>query len=466
MKMIRRRGYFLLILIIAFLAGTGILIYSFVAHSGEWALKSYNKHLYNYGTLVGAGTVYDCNDIELAKTVDRERVYAESKTTRKSTLHTVGDPKNFIKTGVQRVWGTRLTGYNQVFGVYSLKKYGKGDDIKLTLDSEICNTAYEALDGRKGTVGVVNYKTGDIICCVSTPSYDVNYPPSSSEIENDEDYAGLYINRLYNAHYVPGSTFKIVTAICAIENMPDVFERTWDCSGKFTPEHGTDIICNANHGHKVDFETALAKSCNSVFAQIAIELGDEKLSETAQRLGIGSPVKVSGELESFAGKFNVDGVADDKLGWTGIGQGDTRIPPIAMLRIVSAVANGGSAVSMNIVENTFSQAGKKLNIALPTGRTQLMDSAVASTMKDLLRNNVKEQYGDYRYEGLNLCAKSGTAQIDEDEDHNIAWFTGFMDDEDCPYAFVVAIENGNSGSQVAGPVANRVMQAVAEKYRK
>ena len=466
MKMIRRRGYFLLILIIAFLAGTGFLLYSFFAHADEWALKSYNKHLYNYGTLVGAGTVYDSNDVELAKTVDHERVYAESRETRKSTLHMVGDPKNFISTGVQRVYGTRLTGYNKVFGVYSLKKYGKGDDIKLTLDSEICNRAYEALNGRKGTVGVINYKTGDIICCVSNPTFDVNYPPSASEIENDEDYEGLYINRLFDARYVPGSTFKIVTAICAIENMPDVFERTWDCGGKFTPEHGTDIICNADHGHKVDFETALAKSCNSVFAQIAIELGEDKLNETAKRLGIGSEIAVSGELRSSAGKWNVDGIAEDKLGWTGIGQGDTRIPPIAMLRIVSAVANGGNAVSMNIVENTFSQAGKKLNITLPAIKTQLMEPEVASTMKDMLRNNVVEQYGDYRYEGLNLCAKSGTAQIDSNENHNIAWFTGFMDDDSCPYAFVVAIEHGNSGSQTAGPVANKVMQAVADKYRK
>ncbi len=466
MKMIRRRGYFLLILIIAFLAGTGFLLYTFFTNADSWALKTYNKHLYNYGTLVGAGTVYDSDNVELAKTVDRKRVYAEERETRKSTLHIVGDPKNSISTGVQKVYGTRLTGYNKVFGVYSLKKYGKGDDLKLTLDSEICNRAYEALDGRKGTVGVVNYKTGDIICCVSNPTYDVNNPPSAKEIENDEDYEGLYINRLFSAHYVPGSTFKIVTAICAIENIPDVFERTWDCGGKYTPSKGTDIICNANHGHKVDFKTALAKSCNSVFAQLAIELGEDKLNETAKRLGIGSSVKVSGEIEAYAGKWNIDGVAEDKLGWTGIGQGDTRIAPISMLRIVSAVANGGNAVSMNIVENAFSQAGKRLNITLPTNKTQLMEPQVASTMKEMLRNNVKEQYGDGRYEGLSLCAKSGTAQIDSNENHNIAWFTGFMDDDSCPYAFVVAIEHGNSGSQTAGPVANKVMQAVAKKYRK
>ena len=84
----------------------------------------------------------------------------------------------------------------------------------------------------------------------------------------------------------------------------------------------------------------------------------------------------------------------------------------------------------------------------------------------MLRYNVQQQYGDSNYKGLSLCAKSGTAQIDKNERHNIAWFTGFMDDETCPYAFVVVIENSKSGSQTAGPVANKVMQAVKEKYKK
>ena len=81
----------------------------------------------------------------------------------------------------------------------------------------------------------------------------------------------------------------------------------------------------------------------------------------------------------------------------------------------------------------------------------------------MLRYNVENQYGDYNYEGLNLCAKSGTAQIDEVDAHNIAWFTGFMNDSEHPYAFVVVIENGNSGSQTAGPVANKILQAVVDK---
>ena len=456
MKMITKRGIFLWILSALFIAGIVFLTVSFVSHGDEWAMKRYNRHLYSNGELIGAGTITDSKGEILAQTVDGDREYSKNATTRKSTLHVVGDPKNFISTGVQNAFDSKLTGYNIMFGVYNIKRYGRGNDMKLTIDSEICNAAYEALDGRKGTIGIVNYKTGDIICSVSSPSYDVKHVPDN--LDNSDYYEGVYINRLLSAHYVPGSTFKLVTAICAIENIPDIYERTWECHGAYQPEKGVEIKCNANHGGKINFKNALAKSCNSAFAQIAIELGEEKLSETAKKLGIGSKITISGAINAFEGNFNFDGAADDLLGWTGIGQGKTRIAPITMLRIVSAVANDGNAVSFNIVDDFANQAGKALGVSLPTNKVSLMSSETASALKKMMRYNVEEQYGDGNYKGLNLCAKSGTAQIDSNENHNIAWFTGFMDDEDNPYAFVVVIENGNSGSRTAGPVANRILQ--------
>lgn len=461
MKMITKRGIFLWILSALFVAGLVFLTVSLVSNGDEWVMKRFNHHVYSDGELIGAGTIYDTDGDVLAQTVDGERKYSDSKTTRKSTLHTVGDPKNFISTGVQSVYDAKLTGYNLLFGVYNIERYGKGNDMKLTIDRDICDVAYKALDGRKGTVGVVNYKTGDILCMVSSPSYDVYDVPS--DIDTNPDYEGVYINRLLTAHYVPGSTFKIVTAICAIENMPDVFDREWKCDGEYQPEEGVAIKCNATHG-KINFKEALAKSCNSVFAQIAIELGPSKLNETAKELGIGTPVSISGSINSFGGNFALKkNAGDDIVGWTGIGQGETRIAPVTMLRIVSAIANDGKATSFNIVDNLANQAGKALNITLPNNQVELLSSDTASKMKDMLRYNVENQYGDYNYEGLNLCAKSGTAQIDEVDAHNIAWFTGFMNDSEHPYAFVVVIENGNSGSRTAGPVANKILQAVVDK---
>lgn len=463
MKMITKRGIFLWIMSLAFVVGLVFMTVSLVQNGDTWVMKRFNHHVYSNGELIGAGTIYDKDGDVLAETKDGDRVYSDSATTRKSTLHVVGDPKNFISTGVQSVYSARLTGYSLLFGVHNIQKYGKGNDLKLTIDRDICDDAYKALDGRKGTVGIVNYKTGEIVCSVSSPSYDVEDVPDN--LLTSERYEGVYINRLLDAHYVPGSTFKLVTAICAIENIPDIYSREWVCNGEYQPESGVAIKCNANHGKHINFNDALAKSCNSTFAQIAIELGQEKLATTAKELGIGSAVTVSGTIDSYAGHFDTTDkikLGVDALGWTGIGQGNTRIAPITMLRIVSAVANGGNAVSFNIVDSLANQAGKALDFTLPSNQLSMMNSDVAAKLKEMMRYNVTNHYGESRYKGLNLCAKSGTAQIDSNENHNIAWFVGFMDDSEHPYAFVVVIENGNSGSQTAGPVAKRVLTKLVE----
>lgn len=463
MKMITKRGIFLWIMSLAFIVGLVFMTVSLVQNGDTWVMKRFNHHVYSNGELIGAGTIYDKDGDVLAETKDGDRVYSDSATTRKSTLHVVGDPKNFISTGVQSVYSARLTGYSLLFGVHNIQKYGKGNDLKLTIDRDICDEAYKALDGRKGTVGIVNYKTGEIVCSVSSPSYDVEDVPDN--LLTSERYEGVYINRLLDAHYVPGSTFKLVTAICAIENIPDIYSREWVCNGEYQPESGVAIKCNANHGKHINFNDALAKSCNSTFAQIAIELGQEKLATTAKELGIGSAVTVSGTIDSYAGHFDTTDkikLGVDALGWTGIGQGNTRIAPITMLRIVSAVANGGNAVSFNIVDSLANQAGKALDFTLPSNQLSMMNSDVAAKLKKMMRYNVTNHYGESRYKGLDLCAKSGTAQIDSNENHNIAWFVGFMDDSEHPYAFVVVIENGNSGSQTAGPVAKRVLTKLVE----
>ena len=461
MKMITRRGLFLIVLIVAFLGCLGFLIYSFATDGDEWVMQPYNSHIYYNGELTGAGKITDVNGRSLAETVEGQREYNDSATTRRSTLHTVGDTKGFISTGVQNVYEARLTGYNILTGIFSAAN-GNSNDMELTIDADVCDVAYEALEGYKaGCVGVVNYKTGDIVCMVSTPSYDVQNEPS--DMDSDPDYEGVYINRLLTGLCTPGSTFKIVTAICAIENIPDIYDRTFTCTGEYDPGSGTPIECNAYHG-EIEFEDALAKSCNATFAQIAIELGPEKLEETAKQLGLTSSVTVSGDITSSTGRFFLeDGDADDYVGWTGIGQGDTLVSPVAMLRLVGAIANDGNAVSYNIVNSFANKAGKALDFNFTRRETPLLSTETASQIKSMLRYNVEEQYGDYNYEGLNLCAKSGTAQIDSVDAHNTAWFVGFMDDEENPYAFVVLVEYGNSGSQTAGPIANRVLQALVNK---
>ncbi len=449
-----KRAYVLYIFILAFAVGLGVMFYSFFVHGGEWTSNLVNKHIYSNGQIANAGTVYDCNGVALAYSEDGVRNYNSSETIRKAMLHAVGDNSSFIATGVQSVYSSRLTGYDFINGVYNLKKYNQGNDINLTLDAEICKTAYRAMNGRKGTVGVYNYKTGEIVCMVSTPSYDPLNKPS--DIDNNEKYEGVYLNRFISGVYTPGSTFKVITAICALQNMPDIESRTFNCTGKYHTDSG-DVICNSVHG-TVTFEQALNRSCNSAFAELAIELGRDKLMATAGQLGFNTKDKM-GEISVAKSSFDVTKTNDVDLGWAGIGQYTTLVNPCHMLTVMGAIANGGVAVKPYFVKNIVSPAGEITVEGEAEQSTMVrLDSTVANKMRELMRSNVVNYYGDSTFSGLKMCGKTGTAQIDNGESHS--WFVGFSIDPETPYAVVCVAENSGSGLAAAGKIVNKVMQAV------
>lgn len=146
--------------------------------------------------------------------MEGERLYHADAAVRKATLHAVGDLDGYIVTGLHSSYWDKLVGYNLVNGVF--QPSGRGNDITLTLDAGLCVTALEALGRYSGTVGVYNYKTGELLCMVSTPTYDVNQKP---DVDGDESgrYTGVYINRFLSSSFVPGSTFKLVTAAAALQ---------------------------------------------------------------------------------------------------------------------------------------------------------------------------------------------------------------------------------------------------------
>lgn len=449
-----KRAYVLYAVLIAFFVGFAILIYTFIMNGSDWATNKANKHLYSEGSISAAGAIYDCDGDILAQTIDGSRKYNESSSVRKATLHTIGDLNGYIATGVQYTYRHTLTGYDFVNGISSIVQYGKGNDIHLTIDADVCEIAYNALNGRKGAVGVYNYKTGKIVCMVSTPTYDPKNKPS--DIDTNEKYEGVYLNRVLSGLYTPGSTFKIITAASAIENIPDIYQREFKCAGEYNTGDGT-VICNGTHG-TVSFEEALNHSCNSAFAQIAIELGTEKLTATAQELGFNTELEVEGIASPEASLFDVSNTIAADLGWAGIGQYTTLANPYHMMTVMGCIANSGVAVEPYVVDyiqspkltNDETQAQTSEEISLPAD--------VADKMKALLRSNVKNQYGDWRFPDLEMCGKTGTAQIDDGEPHS--WFVGFSQNSSTPYAIVAVVENGGSGLSAAGIVANKVMQTV------
>ena len=197
MKSASKRVKIVLIVVALALAGVTALLISLFSNSSEWAVNRRNALLYNSaGEFVGSGAIYDTNGAVLSRTVDGSRVYNEDASVRKALLHVVGDSQGFMSTGIQNAYETELSGYNIVEGVWELKKYGTGSSITLTVDSNACKTAYEALAGRKGAVCVYNYRTGEILVDVSTPTYDPQNKPSN--IDGNKQYAVVYLDRVIN----------------------------------------------------------------------------------------------------------------------------------------------------------------------------------------------------------------------------------------------------------------------------
>lgn len=464
MKSISKRALSLYVIILLFLAGCGLLFYNLVTNSSDWAMNRVNKHLYSSGSLATAGDVTDVNGVILATTKNGQRVYNESRNIRLATLHTVGDSVGFIASGVQTSFKDELTGYTLVDGVYNLKRYGKGNDVKLTLNSKVCATAYKALGNRKGTVAVMNYKTGELVCIVSTPTYDINNKPDDIATNTTDKYEGIYMNRFFSGLYTPGSTFKVITAACAIENIPDIYSRTFQCDGKILIGEGY-VICNGTHG-EIDFKTAMNKSCNCAFAKIAEELGSEKLTLTAERLGFNSKkITISDKISCTKSKINLTESSLLDIGWAGIGQYTTLINPCQMLTIVSAIANDGIANSPYLVSEITNPKGEVIFTEKTSNLGQYFDLSVAQSLGSILRSNVVNQYGDWYFPNLNMCGKTGTAEISDDKDAKPnALFVGYSQNEDSPFSIIVVVENTTSAIKSAVPIASAVMKEINAQY--
>ena len=448
MKKVMQRTTSLLVLVAVLLAGLTLYIIRYIKDGASWVSFSANRTAFTDGVL-SVGRVTDRNGVILADIMDGKRTYADDETLRRAVLHAVGDASGNIGTGALSEFTTDLIGYNIVSGAYSID--GLGGTLSLSIDAELNRAAYEALDGRRGTVAVYNYETGEIVCMVSAPAYDPADPPEISD--GDERYEGVYINRFLSSAYIPGSIFKLVTTAAAIENIDNLYDRFFTCEGSLTVG-GDEITCLGTHGD-IGIEEALAVSCNCAYAQIALELGADIIARYAEQYGLLSSVDVDG-IATAAGNFDKAGKGTANLAWSGIGQYNDTVNPCAMLRFVGAIANGGEAADIKLKQK------KGVLSFFPSGTQRIMETATAEALNDMMNYNVYYSYGTDNYPGLEMYAKSGTAEVGGGNSPH-AWFVGYIKNENNPFAFVVIVENGGYGSTVGGAVANRVLQAVVEK---
>ncbi len=452
MRKIQRRAFFCTAIILVFLLFLGVFLKSYFSDSKDWFVQRYNRQLYTDDGQLLQGVLLDRNGVVLSYAENGKRLYSEDEQLRLATLHVVGDAESKIGSGALSTLTKYLVSYSPLSGV---DKETLGNQCYLTIDAEANKTALEAMDGKVGTVAVYNYKTGEILCLVSTPTYDpMNIP---EDLETRSEYDGAYLNRFFSSTFRPGSVLKTVTLQTALEHLPDVEERLFVCEGSVSLPGG-DVTCGSAHG-KMNLRTAFANSCNCTFATLAVEIGGEQMLEAMKAAGLTSRYTVCG-IQTAAGSFEMATVNDYQLGYAGVGLYHDLVNPCGLMLYYGAIAGGGSASIPTYLGRVTDEAGALLYTPRQQ-TTDLMSESTAKTLCEYLKNNVATMYGTDRFPDLPMGAKSGT--IENKTGNSDCWFAGFLDDSEYPYAFVVYLEQAGSGNRVAGTVAGKVLKALTEK---
>ena len=449
MNRIARRSTITILLAILLVAGFSFFVAEFVMEADTWVISPGSPHVYN-ATNIGTGTVVDRNGALLLD-MGQTRSYSSSGTLRRSTLHWLGDREGYISAPILANYAAKIAGYDMISGLYT---YGDtGGIAKLTLSAMVQNTALEAMGSYSGSVAVYNYKTGELICAVTTPTFD---PDNVPDIEGDTSgaYEGVYLNRFVQSVYIPGSIYKIVTLAAALETIPDIEEQKFYCDGSYTV--GSDeITCESGHGTQT-LQQAFRNSCNCAFGEIALQVGAENMQRYSEAFGLTEGVAFDG-ITTAAGNYNVTGAADANLAWSGIGQYTDQVNPCAFLTFMGAVASEGKGVTPYLVEEITVGNNTTYRSGVET-RDRIMTQKTAQKLQTYLRSNVTERYGNGNFPGLSVCAKTGTGEIGDGIKPN-AMLAGFVQNEEYPYAFIVFVENAGYGANVCIPIAAKVLDA-------
>ncbi len=453
MKKISGRTIFTTLLSLLVVIGMLLFVVQYFVKAGDWVTFQGSPHVYSGGN-ISTGSIRDREGV-MVLTNGESRQYSDDEMIRKATIHLLGDRYGYIEAPLINAYADKLLDYNTITGTYNTSE--TGNIMNLTLSANACVTALNALGERKGTVGVYNYETGEILCMVSSGTYDPDNMPSTETIESDDYYEGVYLNRFTRATYVPGSIFKLITAAAAIDNIPDVFDRTFRCEQQ-TIIGGEYVTCEQYHGD-ISFGTGLVKSCNIVFGELAVELGADTLTKYAESAGINSSLTFDG-TKTAAGNFDLSGAGEASIAWAGIGQYTNLINPCQFMTFVGSIAAGGQAASPYIVDSVETPEGIKVYSADQKMLERTMSQDTAETLTEMMREDVVSNYGTYHFPDVYVCAKSGTAEIDGEAPN--AMFAGFVQDSQYPLAFIVIVENAGSGSEVCASIAGDVLASCME----
>jgi penicillin-binding protein A len=357
----------------------------------------------------------------------------------------------------------------------------RGGTVKLTLNPAAQQAAYDALGDNKGAVVALDPRTGAILVMVSKPSYDPNPLASHSVAEQQaawqvlkEDPEKPTLNRAIAQTLPPGSVFKIVTAAAALESgryepdslIPGPAEYDLPQSTVDLPNQSGEP-CGSGPDELTTLTNALRVSCNTAFAYLGNDLGDDALREQAERFGYNSEPLTDEDLNAATSIFPAE-LDAPQTALAAIGQFDVRATPLQIAMVSAGVANDGTVMNPYLIEELRDpDRVKVLERTEPEELSRAVSTETAQELTAMMVEVVENGTGQNgQLDGIQVAGKTGTAQTTA-ERPPYAWFTSFAPADDAQIAVAVVIEEAPdtarddiAGGRLAAPVAKAVMEAV------
>lgn len=351
----------------------------------------------------------------------------------------------------------------------------QGASVELTIDPQLQQMAWEMIpDGQQGSIVVMEPGTGNILAMVSKPSYDPNLlaaHDTSVVLQNIEQLSqvpglSIYFNPATQSLVAPGSVFKLVVAAAALESGQFDAESTID-NPPVLDLPGTDVgLPNFTTGgcaarSTADLEFALEQSCNTPFAQIAWELGEETVTEQAQDFGFGEGLQIP--VEVTASQFP-SGLNEAQLAQSAIGQFSVAVTPLQIAMVSAAIANDGVLMKPNLVKAVRAPDLSIIREPEPEVLRESLSAENANQLTDWMVNVVENGTArNAAVPGVAVAGKTGTAEVPEQGDN--AWFTGFApaDNPEVVVSIVMQDVDIATGAQLTSPNAKRLIEAVLNR---
>lgn len=452
----------LVVIVVSFML-IGLILYgaySLGSSGTRWFASSVNQSLRKVREDVVPGRIYDRNGIQLAGMAGGQRSYHPDQLTRSALVHVVGLRDSLVKNGAETFMSYLLYAYDDsYFARVSVALSGQkrhGYDVRLSIDSNLTRMiAQQFPQDKSGAVVVMNYRTGEILSINSFPNFD----PMGDTAAVARNPQKPYLNLATQWRSAPGSTFKVVTMAAGLQNLPDASNKIYTCTGAYQVENVTITdAAMAKHG-ELNLQKALATSCNITFAKLALELGDEQLRKTSRGFGLDDYLLFS-DLVVENSMYPAKNRVYKEVAWTGAGQSALLLTPLHMCLIAASIANDGVMMEpkllLQAVDKNREGRAQVIPRVFKISLSNLDADTITRAMRQAVTNGTASRAA---VAGLPICGKTGSAQIDGQENTN-AWFIGFIDEKTLPYAVSVVVRDAGGGSQVAAPLARQIFEYI------